>query len=116
MGGIIVGVIINGICALVFILFGLYALKKETPIHFWAGTTVKSEKISDVKAYNKANGVMWIIYGSLFVLAVLAILLKQPLIANIIIIIVYFPGIIILIIVYRSIYSKYKIENGEVNE
>lgn len=116
MGGIIVGGIINGICALVFILFGLYALRKETPIHFWAGTTVKSKEISDVKAYNKSNGLMWITYGSLFGLAVLAILLKQPLIANIIIIFACFPGIIILIIVYRSIYNKYKMENGEVNE
>ena len=116
MGEVIIMLLVNGICALTFILLGVYALKKEAPIHFWAGTTVKSEEISDIKAYNNSNGLMWITYGSLFLLAALAILLKQPLIANIIIIIACFPGFIILIIVYRSIYNKYKMENGEVNE
>lgn len=108
MGEIIVMVIVNGICALVFIALGLYALRKERPMHFWAGTTVKSEEISDVKAYNKANGVMWIAYGSLFVIAALASLFKQPFISTIIIILASVPGLVILIIVYRLIYNKYK--------
>ena len=116
MGEIIIMVLVNGICALTFILLGLYALKKDRPIHFWSGTTVKSEEISDVKAYNKANGLMWITYGSFFVLAGLASLFKQPLLSAIILILASFPGLVILIIVYRSIYNKYKIENGEVNE
>lgn len=112
----IIMVLINGICALTFILLGVYTLKKETPIHFWAGTTVKNEEINDIKAYNKANGLMWIIYGSLFVLAALMMFLKQPLIANIILIVACFPGFIVLIIIYRLIYNKYKMENGEMNE
>ena len=108
MGEIIVMVIVNGICALVFIALGLYALKKATPMHFWAGTTVKSEKIRDVKAYNKANGVMWITYGSLFVIVALASLFKQPHISAIIFTLAIVPGLVILIVTYQLIYNKYK--------
>lgn len=116
MGEIIIMVIVNGICALSFFLIGIYALKKERPMHFWSGSTVKSEEIRDIKAYNKANGLMWIIYGSLFVLAGLASLFKQTTIAIIIILLATLPGLIILIIVYRAIYNKYKTEEEELNE
>ncbi|MCR2044167.1 hypothetical protein [Anaerosalibacter massiliensis] len=70
-------VVISFICATVFIGIGIFALKKKTPMHFWSGTRVKTEEISDVKAYNKANGTMWIAYGSTFILsAILSILFE----------------------------------------
>ena len=43
-------------------------IKKKNSYAFWAGSTVSSEEISDVKAYNKANGIMWICYGLTFLL------------------------------------------------
>lgn len=30
---------------------------------FWSGKTVKETKISDITAYNHANGIMWIVYS-----------------------------------------------------
>lgn len=39
--------IIIGFCASIFIVIGIYALKKKTPMHFWAGTTVKSKEMDD---------------------------------------------------------------------
>jgi len=35
-------------------------------MHFWSGTTVSPETITDVKKYNKANGFMWIIASLIF--------------------------------------------------
>lgn len=61
MGGVLVFAIIACFCGALFIILGLYSIKKKGPIHFWAGTKVKDKEIKDIKAYNRANGIMWII-------------------------------------------------------
>ena len=45
---------------------GVNAIKREKPMWFWSGTTVKEEEISDVKAYNRANGIMWLVFSCVF--------------------------------------------------
>ena len=50
-----------GVCGVVFAAIGIWALCRKTPMHFWAGDTIPAEKISNVKKYNLANGIMWII-------------------------------------------------------
>ncbi|WP_155829787.1 hypothetical protein [Butyrivibrio sp. AC2005] len=32
---------------------------------FWSGQTVEEDEIADVKAYNRANGIMWIAFSLL---------------------------------------------------
>lgn len=96
------------ICGLLFIGIGVFAWKKKTPMHFWSGTTVKSEEISDIKAYNKANGIMWLIYGGMFMLVGLLSLICSVFVGAAITIFMSVPGLIILIIVYKKIYNRYK--------
>ena len=50
-----------GVCGIVFVAIAIWAFCRKTPMHFWAGSTVCSESITDVKKYNLANGIMWII-------------------------------------------------------
>jgi hypothetical protein len=98
---------ICGFCALIFGLIALWAFKRRTPMHFWAGSTVKPEEIADISAYNKANGKLWLGYTigmiisgvvSLFSIGAGAILLT----------IICVPGVAVLIVVYKRIYEKYK--------
>ena len=35
---------------------GIYAARRKEPMWFWSGTQVRKEEISDVRAYNRANG------------------------------------------------------------
>ncbi len=35
----------------------------KEPMRFWAGSTVPKERITDVKAYNHANGILWIAFS-----------------------------------------------------
>lgn len=56
------------IMAIVFIGVGIHSTKRTEPMNFWAGTNVPASKIKDVKAYNKENGIMWIVFGCLFIL------------------------------------------------
>lgn len=100
--------IIIGFCASVFIVIGIYALKKKTPMHFWAGTTVKSEEITDIKAYNKANGIMWISYGSILASSGILSFVFGTAVGGIIVAISCTLGLIVLIIIYGKIYDKYR--------
>ncbi|MDU1538661.1 MAG: hypothetical protein E6902_03480 [Paeniclostridium sordellii] len=90
----------------IFICLGIYSLKRKTPMHFWAGSTVSSEEISDVKAYNKANGVMWICYGLSFLLIPI---LEEHFGSLTLSILVPFM-IVALILNYKIIYNKYKVK------
>lgn len=101
--------IIMCICAAVFIGIGIFSFKKKTPMHFWAGTTVRPEEISAVKAYNRANGIMWVLYGGAYILAGLFSLIFRVHTGTLIVVFMSVPGLIILIMVYRKIYDKYKI-------
>ena len=53
-------------CALCSIGLGIYAINSKKPMNFWAGDKIPPEKINDLKKYNRANGIMWIIYGLLW--------------------------------------------------
>ncbi|AET67804.1 hypothetical protein Desor_2202 [Desulfosporosinus orientis DSM 765] len=108
MGGIIIATVVVLFCAIVFIGIGIFALNKKSPMHFWSGTEVKAAEISNVRAYNRANGIMWIVYGSAYVLAAMLGLVFRNAI-GVAIIINCTLGLIILIIAYRHIYRKYKI-------
>ena len=104
-----VSLILCLICGVIFVGIGLYALKTKTPIHFWAGTVVKSEEITDIKAYNKANAIMWLVYGSLYIVAGILGFWSITL-ASIIMGLSALPGLILLICVYRRIEKKYRIK------
>ena len=45
---------------------GIYAARRKEPMWFWSGTQVRKEEISDVRAYNRANGILWIAFSSIF--------------------------------------------------
>ena len=60
---------------IVFIVMGIYDMnsKKAKPFGFWANAEVGL--IKDVKAYNRALGRLWCVYGVLFVLIGLPLLI-----------------------------------------
>lgn len=107
MAGAIIMCVCNILCAIIFIAVGVAAHKSEKPIHFWAGSTVPPEEIRDIPAYNRANGMMWLTYGGLFVLIALgsSISAGGAGIADAVACVVGLPA---LIWIYRRIYNKYK--------
>ena len=61
--GKIFGAIIMALCGFgcgaLFFGIGVWATKRKDPMHFYSGTTVDPKTISNVPAYNRANGRMW---------------------------------------------------------
>ena len=93
--------------SLLFTGIGIYAWKRKKPMWFWSGSTVKESEISDIAAYNKANGIMWIGFSvMMWVSTVLGAINSK--IGGIILITGCIIGVPILPIVYGKIYRKYR--------
>ncbi len=100
-------------CCLLLTGIGIRGFFVKKPVNFWAGIEVKAEEISDVKAYNKANGYLWIIFS----LPIWASCILTPFISWLGILMTILScsvGIAFLIIGYKKIYAKYKV--GDKND
>ena len=67
MGEGFIAFIIWAILGALFIVMGIYNMnsKKSKPFGFWANAEVGL--IEDVKGYNRALGILWCVYGVLFI-------------------------------------------------
>ena len=93
--------------SLIIGLVALWAFRRKDPMHFWAGSTVQPEEITDIPAYNRANGNMWLAYAAATALSGF-VGLFNVIAGAVLLLIVCIPGIAFLLIAYRRIYNKYK--------
>jgi uncharacterized membrane protein YjjB (DUF3815 family) len=95
------------LCALIIGVCALWISKRRKPIHFFTGSTVEPEEVTDIPAYNRANALMWTIYAACFV--VVGTLSFFNSIAGLILMLVLFiPCIIPMYFFHKRIYKKYK--------
>ena len=102
------------IVGLVFTVYGTVVMcsKKEKPFGFWANAKVGP--IEDLKGYNRALGILWCVYGILFILIGLPLLILDEKNSGLIIIPVVGAMLISIgaMIVYSvGIESKYRKKN-----
>ena len=96
-------------CAALFVGIGFYAEHREKPMWFWVGTDDKEIDVTDVKAHNKAHGVMWKKYSIWFWIAGIVYLVNEK-IALILIILACTVGIIHLYKTYKKIEKMYVVK------
>ena len=102
----LIWVIIMAPCSAVFSGLGIYAWRRKKPMWFWSGSVVEEDEISDIPAYNRANGIMWLVFSLIFWSStILGIFNMKG--AGILLFLGCVPGIIILPIVYGRIYDRY---------
>ncbi len=87
---------------------GVYAWKRKKPMWFWSGSTVREKEIKDIPAYNRANGIMWIVYSLVFWISAFIGFFK-PEAAGITLLIGCIGGLLALVIAYKKIYQKYRV-------
>lgn len=64
MAGRIITIVIIAISAAPLIILGIVQFRSKEPVGFWSGKEPpKREQVTDVKAYNRKHGIMWIVYG-----------------------------------------------------
>ena len=60
----IVGLFIYSFTSLFMMAIGIAQLKSQNPVGFYSGEKPpKAENLTDVHAWNKNHGLMWLIYG-----------------------------------------------------
>ena len=94
-------------CSLLFTGIGIYAWRRTKPIWFWSGSSVREEEITNVKAYNRENGIMWICYSAVFWISTI-MGIRSVSIAGIVLAVGCLGGLPFLVIAYNRIYRKYK--------
>jgi Na+/H+ antiporter NhaC len=66
----IVSLIIYGFVSLIMIGIGVSQLKSKIPVGFYSGEKPPTaEELTDVSAWNKKHGIMWLIYGVVILLS-----------------------------------------------
>ena len=93
--------------SILFTGLGIYAWRRKKPMWFWSGSTVREEEISDVPAYNRANGIMWICFSLVFWVSTF-MGFREMTAAGIVLIAGCLGGVPLLVISYDRIYRKYK--------
>lgn len=95
-------------CSMLFTGIGVYAFRSKKPVHFWSGSTVSESQLKDVKAYNRANGWMWLAYSCLFWLSVILSFFSETA-AGIFLLIAAVPGSLGLAFAFNKIFAHYKV-------
>ena len=105
--GNIVWLIIMIPVSLLFTGIGIYAWRRRKPMWFWSGSTVKESEITDAAAYNRANGIMWLVFSLLMWISTIlgAVSMKT---GGLVLIAGCAVGVPLMPIVYGKIYRKYK--------
>ena len=105
-----VGFVIWALVGDLIIVIGIKDLFAKKPVGFWAN--IETMKVSDVKGYNRATGILFMVYGIVFILLGLPLLGGQntPFIL-LSIIGVMFETIIIMAIYSICIVKKYNVDN-----
>ena len=96
MFGIIFSGFIFFLCAAVMFGIGIVQLKSKEPVGFYSGEEPPSrDELTDVNAWNKKHGMMWIIYGGCIVISWLIGLIMGD---SIYVVIPYVVGLLVPII------------------
>lgn len=106
MGGTVIWLAVTFGCGLLFFFIGVYAGRREQPMWFWAGTEVDGSKLTDVKAYNRENARMWMLYSLWYWIAGIAWLWSSA-VALIALILGCTLGIAVLVGTFLRIEKKY---------
>jgi len=88
----------------------LWVSKRRKPIHFFAGSTVEVQEVTDVSAYNRANAKMWALYAAWFIV-ISALSLLNSTVGIVLSVVSIIPGVFFLYIPYKWIYKKYQVRN-----
>lgn len=104
----IISTVILLVSAAPIIIIGIVQYRSKDPVGFWSGKKPPQRAaITDVKAYNRKHGLMWIFFGAGFVLCSLCGLLWDGLIAGYLCMIEVIGGIFAMIAYHEKLDRMY---------
>lgn len=106
MGGEIIGALCSFLCALPFLIAGIFMKKGSEPINFWSGDYSLKDKVKDIPSYNAEMSALYLKYGLSFLLASV-LFFFAPIAAMIIIGLCCSVGVFLVYRKYKQILGKY---------
>ena len=94
------GFILWAAAGVLFMGLGVFCFRAKKPMGFWAN--VKAPEVKDAKAYNRALGKMWCVFGGAFILLGLPLLMKKIGVGALISVL----GTVFLILAMMAVYSQ----------
>ena len=96
------------------IMIGVVQYRSKDPVGFWSGKKPpQKEQITDVKAYNRKHGLMWILFGVGFILCFVIGLLFGGAVAGYLCMIEAIGGIFAMIAYHEKLDRMYYKKEGE---
>ena len=111
MGSLIIWLVIMVPVSALFTGLGIFAWRRQKPMWFWSGQAVGEDEIGDVKAYNRANGIMWIVFSLLMWLSTFLAFSSMKL-AGMVMLVGCILCVPVLPFVYTRIYKRYRKHEG----
>ena len=106
MDGSMLGFLIWLACGLLLFGIGIRCLFAKKQVGFWANA--ETPPVENIRAYNRAVGVLWLVYAAVFCALGLPMLLPQPSAAVLLSVIGVVLETIALIAVYLRIEENYR--------
>lgn len=102
-------------CGLFIALIGISTMRSKRPDYFWSLYDVEARDLKDLKAYNKANGWLWLIFSSgFFAFAIIMTIIPSNWINSPVWGGMIFTWIVLCLMFmtsrHKKIYKKYKID------
>ena len=94
--------------SLLFTCIGIYAWMRKKPMWFWAGDTVSEDEITNIRAYNRANGIMWLCFSLPLWMATIIGGCHNIILGTNILLADSTVGLVLMMITYTFIRKKYK--------
>ncbi len=111
---VIVSVILF-ISAAPLIILGIVQYRSERPVGFWSGEKPpEKDQITDMKAYNQKHGLMWILYGSGFLLCFAGGAAFGEVAATVLCMAEVLGGIVGVILYHNKLNRRYRKKEGDM--
>ena len=109
MSEIIIPLFILSYVSLIMVAIGIVQYKSKKPVGFYTGETPpKAEQLTDVSAWNRMHGLMWIGYGAAIIASfLLGVLLQNQMLSVCLSFAVILGGIPCLILIHRHLTKTY---------
>ena len=115
MAEIVFSSVIILISTVPIIIIGIVQYRSKDPVAFWSGKEPpKKEQVTDVKAYNRKHGLMWILYGVGFILCFVCGLPFGEVIAAYLFMIEVIGGIFVMIAYHNKLNRIYLKKEGDI--
>lgn len=111
---VVIPLVILLVSAAPIIVIGIVQYRSKEPVGFWSGKKPpQKEQITDVKAYNRKHGLMWILLGVGLILSFVCGLPFGGLIAGYLCIIEVIGGIFAMIAYHEKLDRMYNKKEGD---